>query len=548
MARLPDPAELDRPWVGAYPPGVPPTYRLPAVPLTRFLDDAARDFPQHGAVVAGGVTLDFDALRLHVDRVATWLAASGVSPGDRVLVGLPNVAAHPVVLFACWRAGAVVVPVVPGAEVERLAAIAGDAEIRAAIADASVLQALRRSGALPPTALQVTGQEWSRPRRLRRTLDRLRPSRDGDDHTPTLADVVEVGGPRSAPPPAAPDAPAVIAYLHHDLRGVVLTHANLVANAFQSRLWIPDIQAGRERVLIADPLGEVAPLTLGLLAATLSAATSVLVDRPSPEALARAVHDSGATLFPTTPQRLRAVAAAGDSRRRDLSSLRVVLAVGGPLDPELAATLESLTGHARVREAYGLAEAGPLTHAQPIYGRIAPGAMGLPVTDTVALVVDPDDLGRRLAPGEAGVLVIHGPQVASGYWRRPDATAERFVDGWLVTDDIVTVDDDGVFHHVGRRGQIGRRNGRVVAPGGIEAVLRRHPDVDDVGVVITDDHIIAAVVRRRRSRTTADDLATHCRSLLDAVEVPDRIELVDALPHVEGEVSREELRRQLLGR
>ena len=558
MARPPDPSSLDRPWVGAYPPGVPPTYRLPTVPLTRFLDDAARDFPDRDGLVVDGRAVPYAALRDRVDEVAAVLDDLGISAGDRVLVALPNGVALPTVLFAGWRLGAVLVPVDPDTPAEPLSAVVADARPVAVVGTAGVLHELAEHRCRPAIAVQIDGDEWPQGSRLASLLRwpsrRLAPV----PVRPTVQGVIRLGErladlpPPSLPPAPAPSSPALLLYRPRarELRGVLATHANLVANAFQARLWVPDIQAGRERVLVADPLHQPLPLTLGLLSGVLSAATVIVLDDPDAATLARTVERQHPTLLPTTPLRLASLLRDGDPAKRDLSSLRVCVTGGASLDAQVAADIERRTGGARVREGFGVTEAVPLTHAQPVYGRAVPGSMGLPVTGTVAAVVDPDDLGVLRAPGEPGRLLIHGPQVVAGYWERPEATAATFVDGWLVTDDMVTVDDDGLFHHVGRIGELIDRDGELVSPRHVEAVLQRHPGVRRAGVVATDERqLLAAVVARRRTRVTPDVLLAHCRAHLDPAAVPDHITLIDELPMSEvGELARDELRHELTGR
>jgi long-chain acyl-CoA synthetase len=553
VASPPDPASLERPWIAAYPPGVPPTYRLPEVNLPRLLDDAARDFPERPALIADGTSVDHAGLRDQVARVTTVLAELGIVAGDRVLVAVPNGATLPTLLFACWRLGAIVVPIAPDLRADRAAAVVRDAEPAAAVGTVAAIHGLARQQALPELAMVVTGDEWSRRgrfgRRRRRgpVLATRRASRDG---AATLAELLDEDGVRTSPPPPAPDAPALLAYRprSRELRGVVLSHANLVANAFQARLWVPDIQAGRERVLVADPLHEPLPLTVGLLASVLSAATVVLLDRPDAATLVRTIERERPTLLPAFPSRLADLLAEGETKR-DLHSLRVCLVGGAPLDPQLAAAVEGRTGGARVREVYGLAEAGAMTHAQPVYGRSLPTTMGLPVTGTVAAVVDPDDLGHVVAPDTPGMLLVNGPQVAVGYWRRDEETAARFRDGWIVTGDLVRVDEAGVFQHVGRVDEVVTRAGELVSPRRVEAALERHPGVHRAGVVPSGELLLAAVVPTRRSRPDTDALLAHCRSLLDPAAVPDHITLVDALPETEaGDLARDELRQELAGR
>jgi long-chain acyl-CoA synthetase len=554
VAHPPDPASLERPWIAAYPPGVPPTYRLPEVALPRLLEDAARDFPERPALIADGTSVDHAGLRDRVAQVTTVLAELGIVAGDRVLVAVPNGATLPALLFACWRLGAIVVPIAPDLRADRAAAVVRDAGPAAVLGTAAAIHGLARQQALPELAMVVTGDEWPRRgrfgRRRRRgpALATRRASRDG---AATLAELLDEDGVRTSPAAPAPDAPALLAYRprSRELRGVVLSHANLVANAFQARLWVPDIQAGRERVLVADPLHEPLPLTVGLLASVLSAATVVLLDRPDAVALARTIERERPTLFPAFPSRLADLLAEGEVAKRDLHSLRVCLVGGAPLDPQLAAAVEGRTGGARVREVYGLAEAGAMTHAQPVYGRSLQTTMGLPVTGTVAAVVDPDDLGHVLPPDTPGMLLVDGPQVAVGYWRRDEETAARFRDGWIVTGDLVRVDEAGVFQHVGRVDEVVTRAGTLVSPRRVEAALERHPGVHRAGVVASEELLLAAVVPARRSRPDTDALLAHCRSLLDPAAVPDHITLVDALPETEaGDLARDELRQELAGR
>jgi long-chain acyl-CoA synthetase len=559
----PDPATLERPWLASYPPGVPPTYRLPEVTVRRFLEDAARDFPERTAIVAGRHRIDHVTLRVRADTVATALSHRGVATGDRVLVGLPNGPALPVVLLALWRLGAVAVPVDPRAQPDRIVAIARDAQVAVAVATGTVLHHLGEHAATPPLTVQVAGDEWPVggplarfvPRARPRPLRSLRLARDADQAT-TLAALLPEGEVRELPAPPGPDHVALLAYRprSHQLRGVVLTHANLVASAFQARLWVPDVQAGREVVVVPDGVFETPALALGWLAGLLSAATVVLVDDPDPGTLARVVEREGATLLVAVPHRLTGLASDGEAGRRNLTGLRVVLAQGAPLDPGVAATLEGRTAGARVRELFGLAEAGGLTHGQPVYGRTTTGTAGLPVTSTVAAVVDLEDLGALLPAGVPGRLLVHGPQVALGYLGHEDASAERFVHGWLVTDDLAVVDDEGIFTHLGRRDAVVERDGRLVSLRAVESTLEGHPAVRRVGVVGTADGavLVAAVVVRRRSRPgrpSPDDLLAHCREHLDPRSVPDRVVLVDSLPEdAIGELDRDALRRDLVAR
>ena len=551
---LPDPAAVERPWVAAYPPGVPPSYDLPKVALGRFLDDAARDFSDRAALVTDAATIDHETLHDRVGAVASVLHELGVAAGERVLLLLPDHGTTPVVLFAVWRLGAVAVPLPPTSEIDDVAAVFADAAPTALIAEPAMLERLVSQPALwPRVVVAVDGAEWPSTRRGRRLAARRRRRRrrhEDDDTVVELADELErLGDHRSVPPGPTPDDPALLAYPPQpsQLGAAVLTHANLVANAFQVRLWIPDVQAGKERVLVADPLHEPLGLTLGLLSGMLAGATVIVLADPDGPHLAAAIDRERPTLVFLGPQHLAGVVAAPS--RRDLTSVRVCLTLGGPVDADVAAALEERTGSARVREGYGLREAAALTHAQPVYGRVETQSMGLPVTDTVAMVVDLDDLATPLSAGQPGMLVVAGPQVATGTWGETRRARTQLHEGWLVTGDVVNVTADGVFHHVGRASELVRREGILVAPRHVEEVIERHDAVDRAVVTVVDGpELVASVVRRRRPRADAEQLLAHCRSHLAHPAVPDRIELVDELPTTPaGEVARDELHRQLTG-
>lgn len=555
MTRPPDPATLERPWLQAYPPGVPASFPLPPVALPRLLEDAARDFPAGPAVVGDGVEVDHASLAERVRAVAGVLRGVGVRAGQRVLVAEPNGQLLPVVLLALWRVGAIAVPVDAQDDAARLRVVVTAAAPLAAVGRLRALERLEEVGALPEVALATTGEEWPQERLRLSRLRRLAPRRRRAERL-LLSELLADGDSRLLPVPPGPADAALLVFPadspqhfvdgpHRasnpadapDAGAVVWTHANLVAAAFQSRLWVPDIQAGRERVLVAEPALEPAALVLGLLTGLLSAACLVLVDDPDPVRLARTIERERPTLFPTTATRLAALLSEPAATRRDLGSLRVCMVTGPPPDPALVAAVEQVSDGARVRAAYGPAQAAPLTHAQPVYGRVAPeqstpagmaDTFGLPVTGTVAAVVDPDDLSALRPPGEMGLLAVHGPQVATGRWPLRGGPVWR--DGWAVTDELVTVDEQGVFARIGRVGEVVDRDGTPVSPERVRTIIERHPEVRRARIVLGEAGLDAEVLPRRRARLDVAELHEHAARRLAPAAVPDRITIVEELP------------------
>lgn len=583
---------MDRPWVGSYPPGVPPTYRFPAVRLPRLLDDAARDFSEHAGVVVGRTELTFGQLRDNVVTLDRALAHQGIEAGDRVLVMLPTGISLFIVLVALWRRGATVIPLPDDADPGQVAGVATDAEVVAVIGSSEAVTRLRREETSPRVAIVVAGTEWvvdraglrlPRPRRprlprgpagLRNVLRRSHAAEDPDtdavvttdlgdlleaaaraaaepflvdDDAVQLTDAVADPGPAAVEPDPEPavDGPALVAVglAPGGVTAVEHSHRTLLATAFQARLWVPDVQAARERMLVAEPLHDIVGLAIGLLSAVLSGATTILLDDPSPADLAKAIERHQPTLLVARSRRLAHLLDEGDGAKRDLTSLRVVLSVGDGLPPTVARDLERRSGGARFRTIRGCGDAAPITHGQPVYGRVIPTAMGLPVTDTLAIVVDPDDLSVPCAVGDAGLLLVRGPQI-------PEVGAAcvdgRSVDGWLVTDEIARVDVGGWFTVLGGHEDVVLRDGDPVPAARLADALCRRSDVRAADVVVIGTSVVAAVVSARRRPPHPDDLLRDLATEFDERALPDRVVLVTEIPRREtGEVDRGRLEEQL---
>ena len=441
---------------------MPETYPYPPVPLTRLLDDAAKDFPESIATDFSGRTLTYRRLLEQVDRFASGLATLGVTKGDRVGLALPNCPQHVIALFAVLRLGAIAVEHNPAASVEDLgyeisetgsrvlivldAVYAKVAELKGRATTVEHVIATSLAEYLPPVVGAVFN--W-RHRKDRDTTFKIPPG----EGVISFADIIRRHPPTATQVPLDPQSDVAVLTFEQEAprRAVMLTHANLVANVFQVRLWIPDVQAGRETVLCAVPLWHPFGLTTALNFAILSAATMVLVPIFDAQQVVARMTKSKPTLFPAASKMVEALVAAPQLSKADISSLRACLCDMGPLDADIAKKFEDATG-GRVRLGLGMLEASPLTHANPIYGRAKADRVGLPITDTICMLLDPQDptqLAPQRGPGE---LAVFGPQVMSGYWNRPTDTAEVLRDGWLRTGRIAEIDEDGYYSITGKLG------------------------------------------------------------------------------------------------
>jgi long-chain acyl-CoA synthetase len=260
----------------------------------------------------------------------------------------------------------------------------------------------------------------------------------------------------------------------------------------------------------------------------------------------RAIQKHRPVFFPGTPRIYVAINNSPEAQKYDLRSIRACLSGAAALPLEVAERFEALTG-GRLIEGYGLTEAAPVTHANPLSGKRKIGTVGLPVPDIDAKIVDLETGTRALGTGEVGELVVRGPNLMDGYWKRPDETAIAIRDGWLHTGDIATMDQEGYFAIVDRKKEMVIVSGFNVYPREVEEVLFTHPAVLEASAIGIPDAergevVKAFVVLKPGQQATAAEIIEHCRTSLTRYKVPHEVEFRAELPKsLIGKV----LRRQL---
>jgi long-chain acyl-CoA synthetase len=330
-------------------------------------------------------------------------------------------------------------------------------------------------------------------------------------------------------------------------KGVMLTHRNLVANTLQCRAWMPSLRDGQEVFLGVIPFFHVYGMTACMNLAVATGGTMVLLPRFATKDVLRTIVKSRSTIFIGVQAMYVAINNFPDVGRYDLSSIRICISGAGPLHAEVQERFETLTG-GKVVEGFGLSEASPVTHVTPIFGRRKKGTIGLPLPDTDARIVDLESGTRELPVGEAGELIVRGPQVMQGYWHRPEESAAVLRNGWLHTGDIATVDDDGYFAIVDRKKDMIKTKGENVYPREVEEVLFRHPKIKDAVVVgvpeeFMGEMIKAYVVLKDGATATEDEIIEYCGRDLAKFKTPKAVEFRSELPRtMVGKV----LRRVLL--
>jgi long-chain acyl-CoA synthetase len=244
------------------------------------------------------------------------------------------------------------------------------------------------------------------------------------------------------------------------------------------------------------------------------------------------------TFVPGVPRFFSALNDSPLARKLDLRSVRASISGAAPLPSAVAEKFAEITHGAVLVEGYGLTEASPVTHANPLKGVRKPGSIGLPVPDTDCRIVDLDDPDRELGVGERGELCVSGPQVMLGYWNRPEDTSIAIRNGWLHTGDVATMDEDGYFRIVDRLKEMIIVSGFNVYPTEVEEALFRHPKVSKAAVIGVPDErtgeaIKAFVVLKEGATATPQEILDWARDPangLTAYRAPKQVEIRESLP------------------
>jgi long-chain acyl-CoA synthetase len=551
-------------WVSAYEPGIPATLQYPAVPLHHLLSASAGTYPTRPALDFYGRRVTYQELDRAAIRFANALAGLGVRKGDRVAVMLPNVPQAVIAYYGALKLGAVVVQVNPlyvEREIEQQVRDAGARVLVALDLFFPRIEPIRTRAGLE--AVIVTSVRDALPWYLA-WLYPLKAWREGTSvcvpKAPPVYDFQSLVASASEEAPRVEVAPDDLALLQYTggttgvPKGVMLTHRNLVANTLQCRAWMPSLRDGAEVFLGVIPFFHVYGMTACMNLAIATGGLIVLLPRFATKDVLAAIVKSRATIFMGVQAMYVAINNFPDVRRYNLSSIRICISGAGPLHVEVQERFEALTG-GKVVEGFGLSEASPVTHVNPIFGRRKKGTIGLPLPDTEAKVMDVDTGTREMPMGEAGELVIRGPQVMAGYWGRPDETAGVLRNGWLYTGDIATIDAEGYFTVVDRKKDMIKTKGENVYPRDIEEVLFRHPKVKDAVVVGVPDEFMGEMIKaylvlRDGETATEDEIVAFCGRELAKFKVPKAVEFRQELPRtMVGKVLRrvlleEELKRR----
>lgn len=539
------PLLAERPWLAHYESAVPHTIDIPRLPLFRLLDRAWRRFPSRPAVRFMGRTLSYRTLSAQAGRFANALQALGIVKGCRVMLLLPNLPHLPIAYYGTLRLGAIVVmanPLAAPEEIIHQAKLSGAEVLVTLTRFQEVAQLVRGQSNLRHVIFASVGdylpllkQLAYREKALTQPLhpqDRLwRPLLGKHKPTPPQVDVRPedialiqfTGGTTAAP------------------KGVTLTHRNLVANTIQIRAWLPNLRDGQETTLCVTPFSHVYGMTTGLNVSVSAGGCMVLLPTFDTEQVLQTIKQYKPTLFPGVPAMYVAINNFPNVRKYDIRSVQACISGAAPLPIEVKEAFEKLT-KGRLVEGYGLSEASPVTHANPIWGQAKAGSIGLPLPNTEAQIVD---LRTRkpLPAGQIGELAIRGPQVMAGYWQNEAATqAVLDNNGWLYTNDIARMDADGYFQIISRRQDMWQADETPAFPRDVEEIIYEIPEVREVVIVAIANRPVAFVSMKDKARLPAKTIIAFCERRLPPAQVPRLVIFVKDFPRsFIGKVLRREL-------
>jgi len=558
-----------RPWLASYAPGVPHEIDLPEGSLFDLVEHSIAEFPDNVALEFFGATTTYAELGRQISRAAEGLRRLGVQKGDPVALVLPNAPQHIVAFYAVLRLGAIVVehnPLYTPRELRHQFedhgakfVIAWDkvvATIQAFPADVVVekIVSVDITRAMPVATRAMLRLPVAKARESRTALTtKVR-------GTIVWKDLLSGKSIKAAVPRPSADDVALLQYTSGTTgtpKGATLTHLNLTSNAAQSRAWVPTVPRGTAVVYAVLPMFHAYGLTLCLTFAMSMGSRLVLFPKFDPELVLKVVKKHPATFLPAVPPIYERLTKAAQAKGVSLAGIEIAISGAMPLSAAVVEPWEAETGGYLV-EGYGLSETSPVLMANPVAPSRRAGTVGLPLPNTEVRVVDPENPTVDRPSGDAGELVVRGPQVFSGYWRKPEASAAVFVpstDGgadWFRTGDIVSIDADGFVSIVDRIKELIITGGFNVAPSEVEECLRAYRGIADAAVVgLPDGHsgetVVAVVVLEPGATLDAEAARAFVREGLTPYKVPKRIIVVDELPKsLIGKVLRRKVRDNLL--
>jgi len=558
-----------RPWIKWYQKGVSPDIEVEEKSVVDNFDETTEKWKDKTAVIFYGRKINYRELRDQVDRFATALHDLGIRKGDKVALLLLNSPQFIIAYMGALKAGATLTAISPlyvspeikyqledsGARmivcldilyenVEK-SGVKLDAVILTGIGEylpsmkkflgSSVLRAVYQKMAAPPVELFEREGVY----RFQELIKKYPPNPPKIEFNikEDLVTLPYTGGTTGTP------------------KGAMVNHYNFgAARELADGFWGDVIQEGKETVIAYLPFYHIYGQSVVMMGSLTQGYTQVLLTTPDPDDILQAIENHKATIFYSVPALYEYLKDYEKTSRVNWKRIKVLISGADALLEDTARGWEKRTG-ARIHEGWGMTETTSVGMVNP-YGRAKIGSFGVPMPGTVAAIVDPADSTKFLPVGETGEMVFKGPNVVKGYWGKPEATQEMFVDidgeTWLRTGDLAKMDEEGYFYFYDRKRDMIKYKGLAVFAREVEEVLASHPQVREAGVVGVPDPEVGERVKaivvlesEARGRVSEEEIMKYCAEKLAHYKVPKIIEFRGEVPKTDiGKVSRRELREE----
>ena len=549
---------MEKSWLKSYDARVPHEINPDSyASIVDILEQAVSTYADSVSYINLGKSITFKELDQQSKQFAAYLQHSGLKKGDAVAIMMPNLLQYPVALFGVLRAGMVVVNVNPQYTARELKHQLNDADAKAIVIVenfACTLSEVIDDTPVKTVMLTQIGDMLGFPKRWLTNLvvkhvKKMVPSFSLPSAIHFM-DALKEGASKSYERPTLTGDD--IAFLQYTggttgvSKGAMLSHRNMVANLEQASAILNTVTVpNKELVVTALPLYHIFALQANCLLFLKLGCANLLITNPRDmPAFVSELGKYPFTVLTGVNTLFNGLLNTPSFAELDFSKVKFSLGGGMAVQRSVAERWYKLTGHVLL-EGYGLTECSPIVSVNPPQLEQYNGSIGLPLPSTDIRLVDDD--GVDVAPGEAGEMLVKGPQVMVGYLNRPEATEEIMQDGWLATGDIARCDEDGYFYIVDRKKDMILVSGFNVFPNEIEEVAAMHDHIVEVAAVGIPHEASGEVVKlyavRREDSLSEQDVIEHCRKHLTGYKVPKKVEFRDELPKSNvGKILRRELR------
>ena len=557
----------EKPWLKFYPEGVPATVEIPERSLPDVFDEVAGKYSGRAAMIFYGNKISFGKLREEVDRFATALHELGIRKGDKIALYLLNSPQYVIAYFGALKVGAILTPISPVYTSIEVKHQVEDSEAESIVCQDFLYDNVDRAGVQFKNVILTSVAEYlplSKKLAGKSVLGRY-----GQMEVPSPQFIESRGFHQfqklikkypPTPPKVEINAREDIAVLPYTggttglPKGAVLTHYNLLACGLQVQAFWPIIEEGKEVIPALLPFYHIYGQVVVMINGLVLGSTLLLFTTPDLDEVLSSMERYGATAFYSVPTAYQFLKDYDKTGRFNWKGLKAITSGADTLHESTVKDWERRTG-AKIIEGYGLTECSAVSHVNPL-GRPKVGSFGVPLPNVGAAIVD-YETGEYVPPGEVGELLIEGPNIMKGYWKRPEDTRESLVerDGktWFRTGDLVRMDEEGYFFFYDRKKDMIKYKGYSVFAREIEEVLHQHPQVKAAGVLGVPDptmgQLIKAIVvlqAEARGKVSEEEIVKYCEENLAHYKVPKIVEFRGELPKTDvGKVSHRELREEL---